>query len=104
MIEFLKKINSDPNNYVKAVVSHYEAGQEKGVPYHFFVQFNDRLQGAAELARRELEKVVIPWIQARERHNGENHGRGYRPAVTFSVLRPLKPHMHDCKLPTVLAS
>ena len=100
-IELLKKINNDPNNYVKAVVEHYDAGAERGLPYHFMVQFNDRIQGAAELARRELESVVIPWIQSRERHNGENHGRGYRPTVAFSVLNRLEPHMHDCKLPVV---
>lgn len=101
MIEFLKKISSDPNNYVKAVVHYYEAGQEKGVPFHFLVQFNDRIQGAAELARRELEKVALPWIMTRERHNGENHGRGYRPSVAFSVFRRLEPHLHDCNLPVV---
>jgi hypothetical protein len=101
MIEFLKKISSDPNNYVKAVVHHYDAGQEKGVPFHFMVQFNDRLQGTAELARRELEKIVLPWIEARERNNNENMGRGYRPSVAFSVLRRLEPHLHDCKLPVV---
>jgi hypothetical protein len=65
------------------------------------VQFNDRIQGAAELARRELESVVIPWIQVRERNNGENHGRGYRPTVAFSIFRRLETHLHDCKLPVV---
>jgi hypothetical protein len=100
-IELLRRVNNDPNNYVKAVVHHYDAGQEKGTPYHFFVQFNDRVQGAAELARRELESVVIPWIRARERNNRENHGRGYRPIVAFSILNRLEPHLHDCNLAVV---
>jgi hypothetical protein len=95
MIELLKKISADPNNYVKAVVHHYEAGQEKGIPFHFMIQFDDRLMGTAELARRELESTVLPWITSRERHNGENMGRGYRPSVAFSVLNRLSPHLHD---------
>jgi hypothetical protein len=93
-IDFLKKINPAPNNYVKAVVHHYDAGQEKGLPHHFMVQFDDRLMGSAELARRELETEVLPWITERERINGECNGRGYRPSVAFSVFSRPSPHLH----------
>ena len=94
-IEFLKKINPRPNNYVKARIKHYEAGQEKGLPYHFMVAFDDTIMGSAELARRELEAVVLPWIVARKRENGENNGRGYSPEATFSVLNRLESRLHD---------
>lgn len=94
-IEFLRKINPFPNNYVKAVVSHYDAGQERGLPFHFIVQFDDRLMGSAELARRELEAVVLPWIRERKRDNGENNGRGYSPDASFSVLHQLNARLHE---------
>jgi hypothetical protein len=95
MIEFMKKTDAFPNNYVKAVARHYEAGQEMPLPFLFIVQFNDRIMGAAELARRELEAVVIPWIKSRERDNGENLGRGYRPSVMLSVFNRLDPRLHE---------
>ena len=94
-IILLKKIAQRVNNYVKAWVRHYDAGQERGLPFHFFVQFDDTVMGSAELARRELEAVVLPWIQERKRDNKENNGRGYSPDVFFSVLRPLSQRLHE---------
>jgi hypothetical protein len=94
-IELLKAINRSPNNYVKARVKHYDAGQEKDLPFHFMVQFDDTIMGSAELARRKLEEVVLPWIVARKRYNGENNGRGYSPEASFSVLNRLDPRLHD---------
>ena len=94
-IELQSVRGHDRNNYLKAVVYHYEAGQERGIPNHFFVHFDDRLMGSAELARRDLEAVVLPWIKSRQRHNGENNGRGYSPHVNFSVWGKLSARLHE---------
>jgi hypothetical protein len=92
----LEKVNPHPNNYVKAwVKDHYEAGHDRSLPLHFIVQFDDTIQGSAELARRKLEDVVLPWIESKKRNTKENNGHGYSPEVYFSVFREVVSRLHD---------
>lgn len=92
----LERVNPHPNNYVKAWVrDHYEAGHDRMLPIHFIVQFDDTIMGSAELARRKLESVVLPWIQSKKRDTKENNGQGYSPEVHFSVFREVGKRLHE---------
>jgi hypothetical protein len=94
-ILMLERVNPHPNNYVKCwVKGHYESGHDRIPVIHFLVQFDDAIMGSAEIARRKLEDVVLPWIQSKKRETKENNGQGYSPEVYFSVFREVKSRLH----------
>jgi hypothetical protein len=57
---------TDHDNYVKAVVFHREAGGEYK-QHLFLVGFRSSSKTGPRVARRRLDEIVFPWIEARER-------------------------------------